>query len=204
MSQANAEYALPSDSSVTPSEEYQHFPFRIRAAQRKDLSGVVAVLLASFYPQARATQWLYWLMRVGIQEDIKMRLKMPASQYVCLVATLVDAESAQAGAVEGTAEVSQRPCENWRFLPPKRAYLSNLSVSQAHRRQGAAKQLLKTCETVALNWGFHRIYLHVMANNAAAHELYRQAGYQRCEISNPVLSGLGIRPEQWLLSKQIR
>ena len=103
MSSANAQRALPTS--------YQWQPFRIRSAQRQDLSKIVAVLLASFYPTAQATQWLYWLMRVGIQEDIKMRLKMPASQYVCLVATLVDAESAQAGAVVGTAEISLVPVD---------------------------------------------------------------------------------------------
>ncbi|MEL6816991.1 MAG: hypothetical protein AAFP03_19665, partial [Cyanobacteria bacterium J06598_3] len=122
MSSANAERALP-----TP---YSWQPFRIRSAQHQDLPQIVAVLLASFYPQAQATQWLYWLMRVGIQEDIKTRLKTPANQYACLVAVPVDAQSAQAkGEIIGTAEISQRPCETWRFLPPKRAYLSNLAIA---------------------------------------------------------------------------
>lgn len=196
MSSANAERALP-----TP---YSWQPFRIRSAQHQDLPQIVAVLLASFYPQAQATQWLYWLMRVGIQEDIKTRLKTPANQYACLVAVPVDAQSAQAkGEIIGTAEISQRPCETWRFLPPKRAYLSNLAIAPKCRRQGAALQLLQTSESIARNWGFHKIYLHVMANNAAAQALYAQAGYQQCEVSNPVLSKLGLRPERRLLSKHL-
>ncbi|MGB7086973.1 MAG: GNAT family N-acetyltransferase [Phormidesmis sp.] len=195
MSQANAEHAF---SSV-----YRRSPFRIRAAQPKDLPAVVSVLLNSFYEQAKATQWLYWVMRLGIQADLKSRLKTPASQYTCLVATTVLSDSAQSGPVIGTAEISQRPCEAWRLFPPKRAYLSNLAVSSNYRRQGAAQQLLATCDTIAVGWGFHRIYLHVMADNPAAQALYRQAGYRPCEVSNPILSGLGWRPQRLLLSKTV-
>ncbi|MEO0768422.1 MAG: GNAT family N-acetyltransferase [Cyanobacteria bacterium J06649_4] len=195
MSQANAESASPF--------HYKRPLFRIRAAQRKDLPQIVSVLLASFYPQAQATQWLYWLMRIGIQEDIKTRLKTPVNQYACLVAATVDPTSGQTRDVIGTAEISQRPCEAWRFFPPKRAYLSNLAISHHHRRQGAAEQLLDTCENIALSWGFHRVYLHVMANNTAAQALYTKAGYGPCEVSNPILSGLGLRPKRLLLSKNI-
>ncbi len=182
---------------------YQEQPFRIRAAQSKDLNQIVHVLLISFYSQVQATQWLYWILRIGIQEDIKVKIKSPVTQYACLVAMTLQAGSAPAGTIIGTAEVSQRPCETWQLFPRKRAYLSNLAVSPAHRREGAAQQLLKTCESVALNWGFHHVYLHVMDDNAAAQALYVQAGYQLCEVSNPILSGLGLRPKRLLLSKQV-
>ena len=185
---------------------------RVRAARFEDLPHIVAVLIASFYPHIEATQWFYWLMRIGIREDIKTRLKTASDQYACLVAVAVDSAAAKlssqtplpaAGKVIGTIEISQRPCETWRFFPPRRAYLSNLAIDRTHRRQGAAKQLLHTCETVALRWGFHCTYLHVMANNQAARSLYIQAGYQPCEVSNPILAGLGIRPERLLMSKQL-
>jgi ribosomal protein S18 acetylase RimI-like enzyme len=185
------------------SPAYRQQPFRIRAAQLKDLPQIAGVLVSSFYPRAEATQWLYWIMRLGIQEDIKTRLKTPASQYTCLVATAVDPSSAQSGPVIGTIEISQRPCEAWQVFPPKRAYLSNLAISHLHRRQGAAQQLLLTCETIALRWGFHQVYLHVMADNPAAQALYQQAGYRPCEVSNPILSGLGFRPQRLLLSKSV-
>lgn len=197
MSSANAERAVPA--------LYQRQPFRIRAGGRQDLPKIVSVLLASFYPRSKATQWLYWLMRVGIQEDIKTRMKTPADQYACLVAVALEAQSAlSTSEIVGTAEISQRPCESWTFFPPRRAYLSNLAIAPRFRRQGAAQQLLKTCESIALSWGFHRIYLHVMADNPAARALYTQAGYQLCEVSNPILSNLGIRPERLLLSKQLQ
>lgn len=182
---------------------YQQPSFRIRSAHPKDLPQIVVVLLSSFYPQAQATQWLYWLMRLGIKEDIKIRLKGSASQYACLVATAVDLVSAQSGRVVGTAEISQRPCETWRLLPPKRAYISNLAIEPAYRRQGAAQQLLNMSEKIAFSWGFRRVYLHVMADNPAARALYQQAGYYQCGVGNPIMSSLGIRPERLLLCKQI-
>jgi ribosomal protein S18 acetylase RimI-like enzyme len=205
MSVTNAERETPVN--------YREQPFRIRAARPSDLTQMVNVLLISFYTQVQATQWLYWILRLGIQEDIKVKIKSPTTQYACLVAITVHpdsassdstpSDSAPSDAVIGTAEVSQRPCETWQLFPRKRAYLSNLAVSPAHRREGAAQQLLSTCENIALSWGFHAVYLHVMADNAAAQALYSQAGYQRCEVSNPVLSGLGLRPQRLLLSKQM-
>jgi ribosomal protein S18 acetylase RimI-like enzyme len=228
MSVTNAERETP--------VSYREQPFRIRAARPSDLTQIVNVLLISFYTQIQATQWLYWILRLGIQEDIKVKIKSPTTQYACLVAITVHPDSAspdsaqadsaqadaadsapsdsapsdsapsdsmQADAVIGTAEVSQRPCETWQLFPRKRAYLSNLAVSPAHRRAGAAQQLLSTCENIALSWGFHNVYLHVMADNAAAQALYSQAGYQLCEVSNPILSGLGLRPQRLLLSKQM-
>ncbi len=180
---------------------------RVRAARTEDLPRIIAVLLSSFYPNVEATHWFYWLMRIGIREDIRTRLKTHSSQYACLVAARVSStvsKQQSAGTVVGTVEISQRPCETWRFFPPKRAYLSNLAIDPACRRQGAAKQLLHTCESVALQWGFDCTYLHVMADNQAARALYLQAGYQPCEVSNPILAGLGLRPERLLLSKPLQ
>ncbi len=196
MSQANAEC----ENIAT----YHSPSFRIRAAQQKDLSQIVSVLLTSFYVQAKATQWLYWILRIGIQEDIKAKIKTPEGQYACLVATTLHPDSAHSDEVIGTAEISQRPCETWQLFPPKRAYLSNLAISPSHRRRGAAIQLLSTCESIARRWGFQTTYLHVMADNAAAQALYERAGYRPCEVSNPVLSGLGLRTQRLLLSKQMQ
>jgi len=206
MSQANAERRSSAPAPPYPPQFFSQEPmpptFRIRAAQSKDLTQIVSVLLTSFYAHAKATQWLYWILRIGIREDIKAKIKVPAEQYACLVATTLHPDSAQSDEVIGTAEVSQRPCETWQFFPPERAYLSNLAISPNHRRQGAAQQLIHTCETIALGWGFRCLYLHVMADNTAAKQLYEQAGYQLCEVSNPVLSALGLRPQRLLLSKR--
>ena len=213
---------MPSSAMVAASESAQanpSSPIRVRGARSEDLPKIVAVLLASFYPKVGATHWFYWLMQFGIREDIKTRLKTHSSQYACLVAVSVEPTAGKASTVEvsskrsraiaagtvvGTIEISQRPCETWQFFPPKKAYLSNLAIDCAHRRQGAARQLLHSCESVALQWGFHDIYLHVMADNQAAQALYARAGYQPCEVSNPILASLGIRPERLLFSKHLK
>ncbi|MEM6448703.1 MAG: GNAT family N-acetyltransferase [Cyanobacteria bacterium P01_D01_bin.105] len=211
MSQANAERRFSPDSAPSAgfcdgqSSSAKNLPmhFRIRAAQLKDLNQIVSVLLHSFYRHAKATQWLYWILRISIQEDIKAKVRAPNDQYACLVATTIDPNSAQSDTVIGTAEMSQRPCETWQFFPPQRAYLSNLAISVSHRRQGAARQLMDTCEKIAGGWGFRHIYLHVMADNIAARALYAQAGYELREVSNPVLSAVGLSPQRLLLSKRI-
>ena len=207
MSQANAERrfsaSYPPSRSQLPAGEETPLCFRIRAAQLKDSPQVVRVLLDSFYAQAKATQWLYWILRIGITEDVKAKVKLPADQYACLVATTLHPDSAKSDEVVGTAEISQRPCETWQFFPPQRAYLSNLAIRPGYRRKGAAQQLIETCETIAQGWGFRYLYLHVMADNTAAKQLYEQAGYKLCEVSNPVLSALGLRPKRLLLSKRL-
>ncbi|MGC1309642.1 MAG: GNAT family N-acetyltransferase [Phormidesmis sp.] len=213
MSQANAGRALPPLYQPNHQPSNRPAPFRIRAARSPDLAEIVSVLLASFYAQAQATQWLYWLMSIGIQADLKARISTPADQYICLVAAAVpptnqsgsaQSRATRSRAVIGTAEISQRACETWQLFPPKRAYLSNLAVHPDYRRQGAAQQLLHASESIAGDWGFRHIYLHVMADNAKAQALYRQAGYRPCEVSNPILSGLGIRPQRLLFSKAVR
>ncbi|NJM96735.1 MAG: GNAT family N-acetyltransferase [Phormidesmis sp. RL_2_1] len=207
MSQANAERASPQPAQPSTSLSYQPQICRVRAARPQDLAEIVSVLITSFYALTPTVpwlnHWLYWVLRIGIQEDIKTRLKLPASQYTCLVATQHPTEQAQSSVVVGTAEISQRPCEVWQWFPPNRAYLSNLAIAPAHRRQGAAQQLLSACENIALDWGFDHIYLHVMSDNAAAQALYHRAGYRCCEVSNPIVSSLGWRPQRLLLVKQI-
>lgn len=207
---------MPATDAERETPDKHRQPFSIRTAQNEDLEPIVSVLLTSFYAQAKATQWLYWILRIGIQEDIKIKIKSPADQYVCLVATTLSSDVTQAkrgvgtgtgsgrATIIGTVEISQRPCETWQLFPPKRAYLANLAISPAHRREGAAHQLLATCESIALKWGFRHVYLHVMADNAAAQALYEQAGYRLCEVSNPILSSIGLRPQRLLLSKQVQ
>lgn len=222
MSATNGEPAMPLKGGASRPNL-----IRVRTARSEDIPRIVTLLLSSFYPHLGTTHWFYWLMRIGIGEDIKTRLRTNSDRYACLVAvghnswtcpsknreqttaqdkptSLIRSHpTADATSIVGTVEISQRPCETWRFFPPQRAYLSNLAIDPAYRRKGAAKQLLHTCESVALQWGFHHVYLHVMADNEVAQALYEQAGYEPCEVSNPILASLGIRPERLLLSKRL-
>ena len=143
--------------------------YHVRPATLSDLSPLVEVLITSFYPPNRLNRWLYPVMRVGINEDLKLRLKALNQHYYCLAAISAN------GQIVGTAEISLRSP-----LPffHQRAYVSNLAVCAHHRRQGIAQQLLDTCETLAQNWGRQRLFLHVSQDNVAAQQLYDKLRYR--------------------------
>lgn len=146
----------------------------LRSAHPKDLSQLVELLLTSFYPENRLNRWLYPLMRLGIQEDIKRRLKGSRHQYMCLV---VIHKSTVGPVIVGTVEISLRS-QFWQPLQPRRPYIANVAVEQRHRRCGLAQEMLLACESIGKTWGFRRLYLHVATNNPSAIALYHKIGYQ--------------------------
>lgn len=62
-------------------------------------------------------------------------------------------------------------------LPRMAPYLACLAVAPAHRRRGAARQLLRRAEALALGWGYSEIVLDTASANTAAVELYASCGY---------------------------
>jgi GNAT superfamily N-acetyltransferase len=57
-------------------------------------------------------------------------------------------------------------------------YLTTLAVDEEHRGQGLGKLLVRCVESIAKDWGYNRVYLHVDEDNAAALLLYEKAGYR--------------------------
>jgi len=169
--------------------------YHVRTATLTDLSGLVNVLMDSFYPLNRLNRWLHPLLRVGINEDLKLRLKAYSRHYFCLAAIAAD------GQLVGTAEVSLR--SPFPFLP-QRAYVSNLAVSADHRRRGVAQLLLQNCESLARTWDHSQLYLHVAKDNTAAQQLYTKLNYH--PIPSPLelaLSGLGLTYHKQLRVKHL-
>lgn len=161
----------------SPSSGSSHFI--VRAAQPRDLSDLAGILTESFHPYTGLTRWLSPLLRMGIYEDLRNRLRSPSPNYLCLVA--VDATRQYPGSGEylaGTVEVALRSTHPWQLRSFQYPYLSNLAVRAECRRQGAAQQLLSTCERLVLDWGFEDLYLHVLENNHQARRLYAKAGYR--------------------------
>ena len=74
-------------------------------------------------------------------------------------------------------------------------------MQAGYRRQGVARQLLKTAEQLSLDWGFRELYLHVMADNNRARLLYQNMGYQVHRIEPSLLSLLNLQPSRLLLKK---
>ena len=149
----------------------------VRSAQLNDLPRLVEILAESFYPPIGLMRWVYPLLRMGVYEDLRYRLRSSlASDYACLVAIVIlpngEAELA------GTVEISFRSTSPFQFRSLPYPYLSNLAVRTEARRQGVARKLLDRCEAIALDLGFQELYLHVLEDNHQARELYSKAGYQ--------------------------
>ncbi|QHU99175.1 GNAT family N-acetyltransferase [Synechocystis sp. CACIAM 05] len=149
----------------------------IRAATVEDIPPLANLLIKSFHPPQNWLMWSYPFLRLGITEDLRLRMRHGDNAYHCLIAVNSDN-----GEILGTAEVSLK---HWFTRPKTTAYISNLAVSPQHRRLGIAKQLIQKCESIADQWQCRRLSLHVMENNLGAQNLYQTLGfiYQEAEWS---------------------
>jgi ribosomal protein S18 acetylase RimI-like enzyme len=190
--------------------------FLIHVAQLQDLEPLADVLTDSFHSADSWYRFLLPLLRMGIQEDLRGRLRNPATHQICLVAFALQEpggaiapasdllrQGRLAGNLVGTVEISERVCPLWHRRRGPYLYLSNLAVDASYRRMGVASQLLVASEQVASMWRFRELYLHVMEDNQAARTLYLNAGYriQQAEMSLGTLL-LG-QPRQMLLRKTL-
>ncbi len=198
------------------------FRLEIRTANLGDVRGLSEVLAASFYSHRGLMFWLYPLLRLGICEDLRARLKSSAPYYSCLTAiAAVDAprepEIAPTRTVAGTVEIAlrsdsrghparmnrQEPWESEGERHPEYLYISNLAVSPPYRRQGIARKLLLSCEPLALRWGYPEIYLHVWEHNERAKQLYLNLGYDIERVESERNYWLWSRPKCLLLRKSL-
>lgn len=85
-----------------------------------------------------------------------------------------------------------------------RAYLSNVCVADAARRQGVAQNLLMTAAQHLAAQGVRYMYVHVAADNAAAVQLYMGPGGfgLEQEESEAAARALG-RPRRLLLVQEL-
>lgn len=167
----------------------------IRSAKLQDIQGLTEILLQSFHPPRRWSTWFHPLLRLGIYEDLRSRLRAPAPHYTCLIAIKAPSEE-----IIGTAEISLR---GWCYPQARTGYISNLAVSPAYRRRGIARQLLSKCEQVAEEWHCHTLALHVLDNNRSAKALYDGLGYQTQSGEWHWSSGWLNRPRRLLLEKSL-
>jgi ribosomal protein S18 acetylase RimI-like enzyme len=189
----------------------------VRPVQQQDLASLAEVLANSFHSQEGMLGLFYPLLRMGIYEDLRSRLRGKAQRYACLVAVQVAKPQAQVNQLYqmavmpgigncpiGTVELTVRTSQVWQ---PQRSsgylYLSNLAVQTEYRRHGVAQQLLKASEQTARDWGFDNIYLHVLENNHSARRLYRRAGYQLHGVEAGLGTWLMGQPKQLFLRKAL-
>ncbi len=170
--------------------------FLIRSVEPQDLSEIAEILAESFHLQPEFMRWLIPIMRMGIYEDLRNRLKTAPPNYVCLVAV-------DGGVLVGTVEVGLRSFNPWQPRTSQYAYLSNLAVKLECRRKGAAMQLLEACDRAVLAWGFEDIYLHVLENNRSAEPLYAKSGYRLRDTEAGLTTWLLGQPRRLFLHKHL-
>lgn len=180
--------------------------FTVRTAQQQDLAELTEVLSSSFHSTAGFGRWLAPILRLGIYEDLRQRLRSPASSnHIFLVAVASSSNGPDAQMViAGTIEITLRAVYTLYIRNSHYPYLSNLAVHAKFRRQGVAQRLLRACEAVVAERGFQDLFLHVIESNHPARQLYRKAGYQ-VQRTEPFWYCLLLRnPRKLLLRKRIR
>ncbi|MCW6034988.1 GNAT family N-acetyltransferase [Spirulina subsalsa FACHB-351] len=185
----------------------------VRSAQFRDLKSLADILTTSFHSsEGWLTGWLYPFLSFGIYEDLRSRFRGASPHYHCFTAILVPGCSAIASnptptglqeEITGTVEIALRSLPSG-GNSPQYPYISNLAVSPNFRRRGIGRQLLLSCEPIALEWGFKEIYLHVLENNDQAKQLYWSLGYRIKRIESGCFFGLFQQPRRLLLQKSLR
>jgi ribosomal protein S18 acetylase RimI-like enzyme len=175
--------------------------FTIRTAQVRDLNTLAEILTDSFHPPTGLMRWASPMLRLGIYEDLRNRLRSNTPNFACFVAVAsMPIATGYREELVGTVELALRS-SSWQPRASQYPYISNLAVSQSCRRQGVGRQLLLACEQMALEWGYSDLYLHVLENNHQARQLYLKAGYQLRQAESDCSSWLLGRPKRLFLQK---
>ncbi|MBK4731239.1 GNAT family N-acetyltransferase [Oxynema sp. CENA135] len=173
--------------------------FTIATAVPEDLPKIADILTESFHGPNDPMCWLNPLLRVGIHEDLRTRLRSRSPHYICLVAVT---PSPVREAI-ATVEMALRSPHPWPLDTSSFPYLSNLAVAPHSRRRGAARHLLLACEEIAREWGYQELYLHVLENNRPARRLYFKMGYRLRQVDWSWGAWLFGQPRRLLLHKSL-
>jgi ribosomal protein S18 acetylase RimI-like enzyme len=80
-------------------------------------------------------------------------------------------------------ETNERVGFLWFGRHEQSAYLYDISIAPAHRRQGYGRQAMQLLEVAAAERGFTQISLHVFGENRIARDLYLSVGYQITDLT---------------------
>lgn len=189
--------------SITKNQPLTNSTLIIRQAKLNEVSEIGEIITQSFHPLVGITSWFHPLLKLGVCEDLRSRLRSPTPDYTCLVAIKLSNQAMlQKQDIVGTVEISMRTGYYWYFRK-QYTYIANLAVSEKYRRQGVATQLLRKCEQVAYSWGFGEIYLHVLDSNEQAKQLYFNNDYKIKHAESNLFSWIGNNPSRLLLEKKI-
>jgi len=140
----------------------------IRLANPADIPSVALLVALSFHP---GNGWhALWrrMVQLGIEQDLRDRWRSCSPHHRCWLAITTTAVPLCVGSVE----LDLRQING--TLQP---YLSNLAVHPDYRRQGIGQQLLRTVARSVAASNYTSLYLHVLAKNTAARQLYQRCGF---------------------------
>lgn len=116
-----------------------------------------------------------------------------------------EAETCSSSSVVGVVDVTaQTESSVLQHFPGVEEYLyvSGLAVSKAQRRKKMASTLLKACDVLCYLWGFKVLALRAYEDDAAARNLYSNAGYNVVASDPPWTSTWIGRKRRVLMTKR--
>ena len=204
--------------------------FTIRPAHSRDVGHVADILTESFYRnydhgddhrgdhnddhrdrkvnfwQRNFVDWVFPLLRYGIILDLGSRFDEKTPFYTCIVATHKTNQSQAIASLEICMRYvpSKSHPKFWLVRETQQyPYIFNLAVHPQWRRRGVARQLLIAAEKIVKQWGFSRMYMHVLEDNQPARSLYDRLGYRLHSHEGNVSYWLLGRPRRFLLQKKL-
>jgi len=140
----------------------------IRLAAAADIPSVALLVAFSFHPGNGWQALWRSFVQLGIEHDLRDRWRSASPHYRCWLAITTTPQPLCVGSVE----LDLRPINGH-----PQPYLSNLAVHPDYRRQGIGRKLLSTVTASLAASPYSSLYLHVLAKNNAARQLYRRCGF---------------------------
>ncbi|XP_010415929.1 PREDICTED: uncharacterized protein LOC104701872 [Camelina sativa] len=156
---------------------------RLNTDDEDEIRRVSLVQADAFHiPLALFNDFFFLFFQAEVLSALLYKLKnSPSDRYACLVAEQTsEAETSSSTSVVGVVDVTaQNESSVLCHFPGVEEYLyvSGLAVSKAQRRKKMASTLLKACDVLCYLWGFKLLALRAYEDDAAARNLYSNAGY---------------------------
>ncbi|CAA0330368.1 unnamed protein product [Arabidopsis thaliana] len=181
---------------------------RLNRDDEDEIRRVSLVQAEAFHiPLALFDDFFFMFFQAEVLSALLYKLKnSPPDRYACLVAEQTsETETLSSSSVVGVVDVTaQTESSVLRYFPGVEEYLyvSGLAVSKSQRRKKMASTLLKACDVLCYLWGFKLLALRAYEDDAAARNLYSNAGYSVVE-TDPLWTSTWIgRKRRVLMSKR--
>ncbi|KFK41617.1 hypothetical protein AALP_AA2G151600 [Arabis alpina] len=180
---------------------------RLNREDEEEIRRVSLVQAEAFHiPLALFNDYFFLFFQAEVLSGLLYKLKnSPPDRYACLVAEQpneAETVSNVVGVVDVTAQTENSVLRHFPGVD-EYLYVSGLAVSEAQRRKKMASTLLKACDVLCYLWGFKILALRAYEDDAAARNLYSNAGYNVVASDPPWTSTWIGRKRRVLMTKRI-